>query len=66
MSVTKNKKQASDSSSKEVRGPLAAATRNSARKAPGTRVGTIEDWRAAGSERAGEQSAHGKRLRDGR
>ena len=35
------------------------------RKAPGTRLGTLEDWRE-GSGKSGEASRHGHAIRDGR
>lgn len=39
---------------------------NSFRKAPGTRLGTLQDWRG-GSGKSGELSGrHGHTLRDGR
>lgn len=42
------------------------AKNNSGRKAPGTRLGTLEDWREA-SGRSGKPSArHGRAVRDGR
>jgi hypothetical protein len=40
-----------------------AASQKSNRKAPGTRAGTIQDWRAAGKK---AKSERGPRLRDGR
>lgn len=67
MSVSKNTKQRElGNSTMTVRGPVAAASRKSDRKVPGTRGGTIEDWRAGGTKKAGEKSERGKRLRDGR
>jgi hypothetical protein len=45
---------------------LTPALPQSGRKAPGTRVGTLRDWRE-GSTRSGKTSAGiGKTLRDGR
>ena len=41
-----------------------ASFRKSIRKAPGTRVGTIQDWRAAGSAKS--LGRHGASIRDGR
>jgi hypothetical protein len=39
--------------------------RKTVRKAPGTRVGTLEDWRGAGN--SGKMSGrHGQSIRDGR
>lgn len=67
MSVSKDTKQQElGSSTMKVRGLVAAASRNSNRKVPGTRAGTIEDWRAGGTKKTGEKSERGKRLRDGR
>lgn len=53
-------------SSKAVRRPVAAASRKSDRKVPGTRVGTVEDWRGGDTKGTRETSPCGKRLRDGR
>ncbi|HEV8427538.1 MAG TPA: hypothetical protein VGQ41_06470 [Pyrinomonadaceae bacterium] len=36
------------------------------RKAPGTRVGTIQDWRAANSSSGNLSGRHGNSIRDGR
>jgi hypothetical protein len=45
---------------------LAAALPKSGRKAPGTRAGTLRDWRE-GSTKSGKASVGiGKTLRDGR
>ena len=64
MSVSKHTNQEeSGKSAMKVRGPEA---RNSDRKVPGTRAGTVEDWRAGGTKKTGEKSARGDRLRDGR
>lgn len=47
-------------------GMLKVATTARTRKAPGTRVGTIQDWRV-GVEKSGRiSSALGKTIRDGR
>lgn len=51
-----------ENSSKEVRGPMGAASR----RGHGMRVGLLEDWRAAGAKAVSEIAEHGKRLRDGR
>lgn len=48
-----------------ARGPLAAASRKSGTKAPGTRGGTIEDWREGAAKRTGK-SVRRTGLRDGR
>ena len=37
---------------------------NSVRKAPGTRIGTLFDWREASSN--SEKNRHGHTIRDGR
>jgi len=67
MSVSKDTKQQElGNSTLKVRGRVAAASRNSDRKVPGTRAGTLEDWRAGGTKKAGEKSERGKGLRDGR
>jgi hypothetical protein len=45
---------------------LTAASPRSGRKAPGTRAGTLQDWRE-GSSKSGKTSVGiGKALRDGR
>ncbi len=45
---------------------MTSSFRQSARKAPGTRLGTWEDWRE-GSSRSGKISGrHGRAIRDGR
>lgn len=36
------------------------------RKAPGTRLGTIEDWRAANNNSGNTSGRHGNSIRDGR
>ena len=51
-----------ENSSKEVRGPMAAASR----RGQGMRVGILDDWRAGGAQAASEIAERGKRLRDGR
>lgn len=67
MSVSKDTNQEeSGKSAMKFRGPEAAASRNFDRKVPGTRAGTVEDWRAGGTKNTGEKSERGKRLRDGR
>ncbi len=35
-------------------------------KMPGTRVGSMDDWREGGAKGSGEKSKPGQRLRDGR
>jgi hypothetical protein len=66
MSVSNNmKQQEMGKDSTEARTPLASAFRKSGSKAPGTRAGTLEDWRE-GSKKSGNPSGSGKTLRDGR
>lgn len=36
------------------------------RKAPGMRLGTLEDWRVASGKSAGTPGRHGHAVRDGR
>lgn len=49
-----------------ARRSAADAARKSDRKTPGTRAGTIEDWREGGGKGSGESSsARHNRLRDG-
>jgi hypothetical protein len=47
----------------EALGSNSIPMRKSARKPPGTRVGTIEDWREA---KPGKRHGHSNRIRDGR
>jgi hypothetical protein len=62
MSVeTDTKQHKLEKSSKEERGPVAATSR----RGLGMRVGTLNDWRAAG-KKPGEDSARRNRYRDGR
>lgn len=63
MSVSKHtNQQVSGESAAKVLGSKGAG----GRKVPGTRAGTVEDWRAAGAKNSGEKSARGKIVRDGR
>jgi len=66
MPVNKNVQQqemGKDSTGK--REPIASSFCKSGRKAPGTRLGTLEDWRG-GSNKSGRISGrHGHALRDG-
>jgi hypothetical protein len=39
---------------------------NSGRKAPGTRLGTLNDWRQANGNSGKPASRHGQTIRDGR
>ena len=41
-------------------------TRKPIRKAPGTRVGTIQDWRGADNSSGKTTGRHGQSIRDGR
>jgi hypothetical protein len=66
MSISKNKKQlGAGNTSKEQNVASAAHSAHSRTKLPGTRVGTLNDWRAGGAKGGSERSQHGKRLRDG-
>jgi len=38
----------------------------SVRKAPGTRLGTVQDWRVANSSSGNTAGRHGQTIRDGR
>jgi len=63
MSVSKNNKQAvANNSSREQNASRAAHSKT---KLPGTRVGTLNDWRGGGAKGGSESAQHGKRLRDG-
>lgn len=42
------------------------AKNNSGRKAPGTRLGTLEDWRQASGRSGKTLIRHGHSVRDGR
>lgn len=64
--ITDTKQQELKNTSKAVRRPVAAASRKSDRKAPGTRVGTVEDWRGGDTNATRETSPRGKTFRDGR
>jgi hypothetical protein len=67
MSVSKDMKQQAVGDSAMKRGvPVAAAARSFRTKAPGTRAGTIEDWRVGGTKKSAERLGRAKRLRDGR
>ena len=45
---------------------MTSAFRKSGRKAPGTRMGTWEDWREASSRSGKVSGRHGHVIRDGR
>jgi hypothetical protein len=53
-------------SSINARGLVAPASRKSGTKMPGTRGGTIEDWREGAAKGAGKKSVYGTGLRDGK
>jgi hypothetical protein len=64
MPLTHNMKQTIDQDANEQRNPLATAARPQARKAPGMRLGIIQDWRLA---TAGKVAIRfGCAVRDGR
>lgn len=66
MPASKNiKEQVLEDSSKRLTGPTAKAARKPGKSA-GTRMGVLDDWREGGAKGSGENSALGKRLRDGR
>jgi hypothetical protein len=50
----------------EKREPMASSFRQSVRKAPGTRMGTWQDWREGGSRSGKTSGRHGHAIRDGR
>ena len=65
MAVKKNLKQQSrDNSIKEL-GTIAALSRKSVTKSPGTRVGMLEDWREGGTKSGESSAVRRNRLRDG-
>jgi hypothetical protein len=63
MPTTQNTTQATVRELKQVR---QNALRKSIRKAPGTRVGTLQDWRSADNNSGKMSGRHGKAIRDGR
>jgi hypothetical protein len=66
MPVNKNTKPAEFMSNSTKRRRSSHAARTSDRKAAGTRVGTLDDWREGGAKgRAEASSARRNRLRDG-
>jgi hypothetical protein len=65
MSLSKLRKQESGSRTVKLRGQLAAASRNTTAKLPGTRAGTLQDWRASGKGTGESSAARRNRLRDG-
>ena len=60
---TNVRKQESQNDSSGKLESMASVSRKSVRKAPGTRVGTLVDWREASRNSSGR---HGSVLRDGR
>jgi hypothetical protein len=65
MSLSKLRKQESESRTTKVRGQLAVASRNTPTKLPGTRAGTLQDWRASGKGTGESSAGRRNRLRDG-
>jgi hypothetical protein len=50
----------------EVKRNQESSFRKPLRKAPGTRMGTIEDWRGENSNSTKTSGRHGQSIRDGR
>jgi hypothetical protein len=50
----------------KVKRELASSVRQPVRKAPGTRMGTWEDWRGGDNKSAKRPGRHGQSVRDGR
>ena len=46
--------------------PAKSSFGSNGRKAPGTRLGTIQDWRQASGKQARTSGRHGHTVRDGR
>jgi len=65
MAVKKNLKQQPLDNSIKERGTIAAPSRKSVKKSPGTRVGVLEDWRVAGNKGGESSAVRRNRLRDG-
>jgi hypothetical protein len=63
MPTRKNTTQATGSDLKPNR---QNAVRKSIHKAPGTRVGTLQDWRGADNNSGKVSGRHGNSIRDGR
>ena len=59
-----NMKQTIEQEATKARTPLAALLRKFASKAPGTRIGILQDWRGASNGKGAGRV--GKTLRDGR
>ena len=66
MSVKNTKHQVLGESAMKVPGSIASVSQKRGTKAPGTRIGTLDDWREGSRKGSGESSERGKRLRDGR
>jgi hypothetical protein len=58
-----NQQSAEKSPKKET---TATSSRKRDRKAPGTRMGTLADWREGSASGAKPSSSHGRAIRDGR
>jgi hypothetical protein len=65
MAVKKSLKQQPLDNSIKERGTIAALSRKSGTKSPGTRVGVLEDWRAGGTKSGESSAVRRNRLRDG-
>jgi hypothetical protein len=65
MAVKKNLKQQPMDNSIRERGTIAAPSRKSVTKSPGTRVGMLEDWREGGTKSGESSAVRRNRLRDG-
>lgn len=50
----------------EVKRNQESSIRKPTRKAPGTRMGTLQDWRVANNNSGEAIGRHGKSIRDGR
>ena len=66
MPVNKNVHQPMTEKGSTKRETLPTALRRSGRKAPGTRFGTLADWREGFVNSANASSRYGKAIRDGR
>ena len=65
MAVKKSLKQQPLDNSIKERGTIAALSRKSVTKSPGTRVGVLEDWRVGGTKSGESSAVRRNRLRDG-
>ena len=50
----------------DVKNNQESSFRKSVRKAPGTRLGTVQDWRGANNSSGKTAGRHGQSIRDGR